>query len=169
MPIKGASGGGQVHAASADGQPEPKPKAKAKGRGKSRSQAPKKDGGGSAAAGSGKGGGGGSAAASKGNGRGQANKEEERAITRKRDDNNKGPCFWHYTPEGCRHGADCPFSHNIQLTDKEKKLVVKMAARIDRSRSRSQSRDGRPKSEIPCRFIEQGKVCRFGDKCDFKH
>ena len=69
--------------------------------------------------------------------RGKTVKEGERAEERKLEDAVKGkrcpddkfPCFWHHTPEGCRRGTNCHFSHTSDLSDAEKAAISRLTAR----------------------------------------
>ena len=97
--------------------------------------------------------------------------EAEKAIRAKRDSDQKSPCVFQHTPEGCRKSAsECPFSHSIPLTDAEKKVAQKMANKLSaRARSRSNSRGRQGKSDEICYAFQQTGRCAFGDSCRFKH
>jgi len=133
-----------------------------------------------------KGGGGGKDRKGKGKGKGKnGEKTEERkiedAVLAKRDANNKPPCFWHYTPEGCRREGDCDFSHSIALNEDEKKAIQRLGEKMRRSRSSSRESKGKGKGkgknekgkqggkDTTCRIFTSQGSCPYGDKCRFTH
>lgn len=65
------------------------------------------------------------------------------------------PCKHFLSPEGCRKGSLCDFSHDFSS--------------LSASSDGAFQRDFRPRSQIPCRFLLQTGSCRKGAQCDFSH
>jgi len=117
--------------------------------------------------------------------RGKTVKEGERAEERKLEDAVKGkrcpdgkfPCFWHHTPEGCRRGTNCYFSHTSDLNDAEKAAISRLTARRAQRRLQLRESKGRGKGKPEDWAFEDVPVCRqfragcdaYGDSCRFSH
>jgi len=59
------------------------------------------------------------------------------------------PCAFFASPDGCRNGSNCRFSHGAKIT--------------------RQSDDGRPDAMKPCAFFASPDGCRNGSNCRFSH
>ena len=103
----------------------------------------------------------------KGEGKGKKGKRgRSRSPSAPKKDPSKIPCVFHFEKNGCRKGADCPYSHS--------KSVYGASKSIKDSRSKS-PKGGRTRASTPssgktgpCWLYQQGK-CKHGDKCKFQH
>jgi len=126
-------------------------------------------------------GGAGTGKGKKGKGKGDKTEElkQEAAVLEKRDANNKPPCFWFHTTDGCRRDTACPFSHTLELNETEKAALLRLAEKRQKSRSVSREPKGKGKGkgkaadkdangkEICFQF--RAGHCTFGDRCRFSH
>ncbi|KAG9403674.1 Nin1 binding protein [Aphanomyces cochlioides] len=77
-----------------------------------------------------------------------APKVSETKVTGPKAPPAKVRCRYLQTPGGCRNGASCPFSHNLN----------------DNAVSQSL-----PKIDAPCRYFNSETGCSLGDECRFQH
>ncbi len=109
----------------------------------------------------------------KGSGKAPAPKAQAEGVKAPTDNEGKMYCwFFHRTPS-CRHGKDCPYSHQTPKKD------ILEALTPPRARSPSPAakgggkgkakKDTSPSPKKRCCIKFQTGECTFGDKCRFDH
>ena len=108
----------------------------------------------------------------KGDGKGKkgTHRGRSRSPSTTKKDPSKTPCLFHFEKNGCRKGADCPYSRSKSVYDASK------SRRDSRSKSPGKGPKGsRARSSAPgsgktglCWVFQQGK-CKHGDKRKFQH
>ena len=104
-----------------------------------------------------------------GNGKKGPHRGRSRSPSTSKKDPSKIPCVFHFEKNGCKKGADCPFSHQRAFTMHPSldKIAEASPGRGPKG-SRARSSTPGPGKTGPCWMFQQVK-CKHGDKRGFQH